>query len=68
MTEDVANRLKEHNAGKMRSTKGFRPWRLVYVESYDMVEDARRREKYLKTAAGRRFLLEKIGPVVQRIE
>jgi len=32
------------------------PWKLVYKEEYDSIVDARKREKYFKSAAGRRFL------------
>ncbi|REE05724.1 GIY-YIG nuclease family protein [Marinoscillum furvescens] len=31
-TQDVESRLKYHNSGKVRYTKGRRPWILVYVE------------------------------------
>ena len=68
MTFDVEKRLKEHNQGKMKSTKSYRPWQLAYVEEFENTEEARKRETYFKTAAGRRFLIDKIGPVVQRIE
>ena len=32
MTKDVEIRLKEHNAGKSKYTKSYRPWKLVYKE------------------------------------
>lgn len=32
------------------------PWILVYFEKFDTQKDAITREKYLKSAAGRRFL------------
>ena len=66
--KDMGKRLKEHNSGQTRSTKPFAPWRLVYYEEFDTFAEARAREKYFKTAAGRRFLNNKLGPVVQRIE
>jgi len=56
MTQDVAARLKEHNAGKSKFTSGYGPWKLVYSEEYPDRESARKREKYLKSAAGRRFI------------
>jgi putative endonuclease len=31
-TNDVEKRLKEHNNGKTKSTKGYIPWKLVYFE------------------------------------
>ncbi len=66
--ENLNVRLSDHNAGKTKSTKGFRPWEIVYFESFDTRQDAIKRERYFKTAAGRRYINNKIGPVVQRIE
>ena len=56
MTDDIERRLKEHNAGKTKSTRGFRPWKLVYKESFETLDLAREREKYFKTGEGREFL------------
>ncbi len=56
MTTNMENRLKQHNAGKTKSTKGKKPWIVVYTEYCNNAQDARDREKYFKTAAGRRFL------------
>ena len=67
LTTDLEIRLKDHNSGKTKSTKAFCPWKLVYFEKFDSLTEARDREKYFKTAVGRRFLIDKIGPVVQRI-
>ncbi len=56
MCGDTDNRLKEHNAGKTKSTKGFRPWELIYKEQVLTRIDAREREKYLKSGVGKEFL------------
>lgn len=56
MTKNVDLRLIEHNNGRVTSTKGYRPWILIYVEKYSTLEDARKREKQLKSGAGREFL------------
>ena len=56
ISEDVTRRLSEHNAGKMKYTKAYRPWRLVYEEACPDRASARRREKYFKTGGGRRRL------------
>jgi putative endonuclease len=56
MSQDIERRLLEHNAGKSKFTSAFRPWEIVYTEEYETTEEAREREKYLKTASGRRFL------------
>lgn len=53
---DVERRLKEHNAGKTRSTKGYRPWRLIYTEEVEGRIVARNKEKYFKSGIGKEFL------------
>ncbi|HXG37807.1 MAG TPA: GIY-YIG nuclease family protein [Bacteroidota bacterium] len=49
-------RQREHNAGRTKSTRWRRPFILTYQEEFETFEEARKREKYFKTAAGRRFL------------
>jgi putative endonuclease len=34
MAKDVIARLKEHNAGTNRYTKGHLPWEIFYIETY----------------------------------
>ncbi|MCR1023825.1 MULTISPECIES: GIY-YIG nuclease family protein [Cellulophaga] len=55
-TVDLDKRIKEHNSGKTKSTKGFIPWRLVYFEVVETREEAIQRERYFKTGSGREFL------------
>ena len=55
MSLDVEQRLKMHNTGRVKSTKGKGPWKVIHEEEFDTLAEARKREKYLKTAAGRRF-------------
>lgn len=55
-TADIKNRLEEHNRGKVFSTKPYKPWQLIHYEAYRNQEDAKRREKYLKTNQGARLL------------
>ena len=59
-TKNLKNRLKLHNSGFVKSTKPFIPWEVVYFEEFDSRLEAVKREKYYKTAAGRRFLKEKL--------
>ena len=56
MCADIEVRLKEHNAGKTKSTKGFMPWRLIYKEDLANRIEARKREIYLKSGIGKEFL------------
>ena len=61
MAKEVSNRLKEHNAGKNRFTKGHRPWKVIYTSTFPDWGDARVHEKYLKTAAGKAWLRKHLG-------
>jgi putative endonuclease len=54
--ESLNNRIKQHNAGFTKSTKPFIPWNLIWYEEFESRDLAIQREKYLKTAAGRKFL------------
>jgi putative endonuclease len=56
ISNDVQKRIAEHNSGQTRSTKGRRPFELIYREDFKIRTEAREREVYFKTAAGRRFL------------
>ncbi|MFA5286973.1 MAG: GIY-YIG nuclease family protein [Candidatus Omnitrophota bacterium] len=47
-TNDLDNRLKEHNEGKIFSTKNMKPLELIYCEAYKSKECAFMREKNLK--------------------
>jgi len=55
-TDCLERRLTEHNSGKMAFTKRYKPWGLIYHEEFGTLREARKRERYLKTSAGRRFL------------
>ena len=56
MSESPEARVRLHNLGKIRSTKGYRPWKLVNQEEHETLEAALAREKYFKTGDGRDFL------------
>ena len=55
-TTDIARRTKEHELGKTAFSKKYRPWKLVYKEEFLNIIEARKREKYFKSAAGRKFI------------
>ena len=56
MSSNVEKRVKEHNDGRTRSTKGYLPWILFYTEALPDRQSAREREKYLKSGCGKEFL------------
>lgn len=61
MTNNIERRLMEHKSGKTITTRKMHNVRLVYKEVCKNREDARKRELYLKTAAGRRFIKKIMG-------
>jgi putative endonuclease len=59
-TEDLTNRLKEHQNGEVLTTKKFDYVDLVYYEACLNKADARRRELQLKTGFGRGYLKRRL--------
>jgi putative endonuclease len=59
-TGDLEKRIKAHNSGKVRSTKGRRPLILIYNESFLTKTEARKRENFFKSGVGRKELKEKL--------
>ena len=53
---DPERRLGEHNAGHQKSTKGHRPYRLVFQEQCVDRIQARKLEKFYKSGCGREKL------------
>jgi putative endonuclease len=57
-TKNLEKRFNEHNSCKSRFTKSGIPWKLVYQEKYSTNSEARKRELFLKSGVGRKFLDE----------
>ncbi len=55
-TTNLTKRLEEHSKGLNFSTNYRLPFKLIYFEACLSEIDAKRRENYLKTTQGRRFL------------
>jgi putative endonuclease len=53
---DVIKRLNEHNSGKTKSTKGFRPWKIIFTQNCNTRAEARQLEKYYKSGIGKEKL------------
>lgn len=62
VTNNLERRLSEHRRGKTTTTRRMRDIKLIYKECYGTFKEARKREVYLKTSAGRRFLKNILGP------
>ena len=57
MTSNLEQWLKSHNElGKKGWAMNYRPWEVVYEETQSEKSEALKREKQLKTEAGRNFI------------
>ncbi len=62
MSTNPEKRLVEHNSGQTKSTKGFRPWEVVYIKMIGTRLEARKEEKRLKSGYGKEFLKNLLRP------
>ena len=53
---NLQKRIAQHKAGEVFSTKNKLPLELIFYEAFADQSDAKRREMYLKTTAGKRAL------------
>jgi putative endonuclease len=56
LTNNFIRRIDEHQGGNNRTTKAYRPFKLILLEEYKTRIEARQREKYLKNGVGKEFL------------
>lgn len=59
-TEDMSNRFGLHKNGKVPSTKNRILLELIYYEAYTNQLDAKKREIFLKSGSGRRFIKKQL--------
>ena len=55
-TSDVDNRIKLHNAGRIRSTKTNKPWELLECYEFESRSEAFRKEMFFKTGQQKEIL------------
>ncbi|MBL7866033.1 MAG: GIY-YIG nuclease family protein [Cyclobacteriaceae bacterium] len=63
---DPDRRLLEHNLGKVKSTRNYRPWVKVYAEELDTELQAVRREREIKSQKSRSYIAKLIGKDTSR--
>jgi putative endonuclease len=56
LTSDLKRRLLEHNTGKNRTTRPYKPFQLIFQKEFETRSEARVFEKYLKSGVGKEFL------------
>jgi putative endonuclease len=57
-TSDINRRLEEHNRGKVRSSKAYKPYDILQVEEFKTAKEAKQREAFYKTSSGRKEIKE----------
>lgn len=67
-TSDLRERVERHNKGFVRSTAYRRPLLLIYYEACLNADDARRRERFLKTGRGGRYLKKRLASWLAKVE
>lgn len=55
-TKDLENRLKLHNSGQVEATRHRTPFKILFTEKVLTEQEAKIRELYWKSGAGRRKL------------
>lgn len=55
-TSNLEKRVREHNSGKARFTKGHRPFTLLYSETFATKAEASKRERFFKSISGYTWL------------
>lgn len=59
-TDDLRKRFNLHNKNQVISTKSRGPFELIYYEACLNQNDAFRREKYLKSGPGKRYIKNRL--------
>lgn len=59
-SKDAFERLKDHNRGCNKWTRENGPFKVIYQEEYETKSEAIKRERFLKSGQGRKWLDENI--------
>lgn len=54
-TENLEERIKDHNSWKSSHTNKFKPWKIVFYSNFTSKKIALEFESYLKTSSGIAF-------------
>lgn len=66
-TTNLKQRVEDHNLGKNVSTKNRRPLRLIYFEGYLDKVDAKKREIFLKSGSGKKYIKKQLSNYLSEI-
>jgi len=66
-TDNLERRFFEHKAGLVKSTKNRLPVKLIYFEKFSSIDQARKREHYYKSCAGRKKLKLILDKIIKNV-
>ena len=66
MTTNFERRYSQHQKGQSKSTAPYKPFCLLFTEDFKNSLSAREREKYLKTASGKRYIRKKYADKIEK--
>ena len=55
-TDDIENRLREHNSGETKSIRNGIPWNVIHIEQFETRAETVRKEKQIKARGAKRYL------------
>ena len=67
-TASIRQRVSDHKKGRVESTRNRRPIKLIHYEGYLLEEDAKRREKFLKSSEGKKLLKRQLSSLFKKID
>lgn len=67
-TKNLNKRMEEYNLGMSKATQGRIPLKLVYFEFCLNQKDALKRERYLKTTWGKRYIRNRIKNCLEEMK
>jgi len=56
LTDNYERRIMEHQTGKEKTTKPYKPYKILFIEKFNTRPEARTREKYLKSGIGKEWI------------
>jgi putative endonuclease len=56
ITDNTERRISQHQAGREKTTRPYRPFKVLFTEVYPYRIEARKREKYLKSGIGKEWI------------
>jgi putative endonuclease len=57
-TDNFERRFKQHNSCQVKSTRHRIPFKILFIEEFQTLAEARKRETWWKSGAGRKKLKE----------